>query len=302
MKFSGDAHPHLVSLLATYEQFKRYYLIFHWAEADLLDYWNKRYPSPLVDYDNILWVAEQCSGITDGLLKIHKYESTDSKSHQSKRHGDMLDPKSATQLKSTSSQKRPPKQLYGTHGDIKPQNILWFRDPHDETDKGILKISDFGLTEFSADNSKSYKPNINVAGSPDYRPPEVDNEGGIIGRSYDIWSLGCLYLELITWLLGGCVLVEKFRRDRHSYDPLWFGTWTDTFFEIVRCEVTSNNLGAMVKPQVTSVTYPVFPNSVVILTAVVHLRTPLPSILHGIHPCVSQLGPNGHARGQIAQS
>ncbi|KAE8454273.1 hypothetical protein EG329_005198 [Mollisiaceae sp. DMI_Dod_QoI] len=250
MKFSGDAHQHLVSLLATYEQFKKFYLIFYWAEADLLDYWSKKNPNPSVDYDNVLWIAIQCSGITDGLSKIHIYEGTDPKSHQSKRHDATLDPKSANHLELPTS-KRSTKQLYGRHGDIKPQNILWFRDANDENDKGILKITDFGLTEFSANHSKSYKLSGNIATSPSYRPPEIDLEDGIVGRSYDIWTLGCLYLELITWLLGGWDLVEKFHKDRMAFDPMWFENHTDTFFEIVRCEVTDHTVGAMVKPKVT---------------------------------------------------
>ncbi|KAK7734704.1 hypothetical protein SLS53_007809 [Cytospora paraplurivora] len=39
MKFSDDSHEHLISLLARYEQFKKFYLIFPWAEADLENYW-----------------------------------------------------------------------------------------------------------------------------------------------------------------------------------------------------------------------------------------------------------------------
>jgi serine/threonine protein kinase len=283
MKFSGDAHPHLVSLLATYEQFKRFYLIFYWAEADLLDYWSKKNPTPSMDYDNMLWIAEQCSGITDGLSKIHRYESTDSKHHHSKRHDATLDPKSANKLE-VPAYKRPPKQLYGRHGDIKPQNILWFRDPDDENDKGILKITDFGLTEFSANNSKSYKLNSNIAASPSYRPPEIDLEDGVIGRSYDIWTLGCLYLELITWLLGGWELVEKFRVERMAFDPMWFDTHSDTFFEIVRCKVTNNTIGAMVKPKVTKVTTQITLTSAMILNTLVHPQPPFPSFMHRIHP------------------
>lgn len=254
MKFSGDAHPHLISLLATYEQFKRFYLIFPWAQGDLVDYWSKKNKYPSVDYENILWVAAQISGITDGLSKIHRYESTDSKYHHSKRHDAQLDPRSAVMSFAIPASKHRPKQLFGRHGDIKPQNILWFQDPDDENDKGILKITDFGLTEFSANHSKSYKPNNNIAASPSYRPPEFDLQDGLIGRSYDIWTLGCLYLELITWFLGGWDFAEKFRVERTAFDPMWFDYHTDTFFEIVRCKVTNNTLGAMVKPKVTRVT------------------------------------------------
>lgn len=143
------------------------------------------------------------------------------------------------------------KQLYGRHGDIKPENILWFRDPKNKNDKGVLKISDFGLTEFSTRHTLCYKRNSQVAHSPSYRPPECDLEGAVVGPSYDIWTLGCLYLELITWQLGGAKLLREFRENRMIHDPLRLQS-TDTFFEIVYCEGI-NKLGAMVKPAVLDV-------------------------------------------------
>ena len=38
---------------------------------------------------------------------------------------------------------------------------------------------------------------------PGYRPPECDVDGGYINRLFDIWMMGCLFLEMITHLLGG---------------------------------------------------------------------------------------------------
>ena len=73
MTFSGArSHPHVVSLLATYEQFKKFNLIFHRAEGDLFDYWKKIMPCPDVKHSNVLWMAEQCTGIAEGLSKLHK--------------------------------------------------------------------------------------------------------------------------------------------------------------------------------------------------------------------------------------
>jgi hypothetical protein len=73
MKFSGGrSHPHIVSLLATYEQFNKFHLIFYRAEGDLFDYWKKLRPAPSLDHSNIIWFAKQCSGLADGLSKLHK--------------------------------------------------------------------------------------------------------------------------------------------------------------------------------------------------------------------------------------
>lgn len=72
-KFSGErSHPHIVSLLATYEQFKKFHLIFHRAEGDLFTFWSELKTQPEVTQRNIVWMVEQCRGIADGLMKLHK--------------------------------------------------------------------------------------------------------------------------------------------------------------------------------------------------------------------------------------
>ncbi|KAG8165172.1 hypothetical protein KVR01_005447 [Diaporthe batatas] len=265
-KFSGDSHQHLVSLLATYEQFGKFYLIFPWAEADLQGFWMK-HPAPTLDHEGMVWLAEQCCGIANGLTKIHHYETwrrTNSEISESKsgrldslrnlhrnpgRSTSMnIEPGQKSVNRDTNKQRHFRKQLYGRHGDIKPENILWFRDPEKSGDRGVLRISDFGLTEFSTRHSLCYKRNNQVAHSLSYRPPECDLEGAFVGPSYDIWTLGCLYLELIAWQLGGNKLLQDFRRKRNIHDPLRLHS-TDTFFEIVHC-IDTNTVGAMVKPAV----------------------------------------------------
>jgi serine/threonine protein kinase len=228
--FSGDVHPNLISLLATYEQFGVYFLIFPWAECDLTGFWSKSRPKPSFDLKSVKWFAKQCEGISKALVKIHKYQT------------------SSPNLKPGSREKR-----YGRHGDLKPENILWFPGP----DGGTLKISDFGLSD-STSHSKSYIPKSLVATSMTYRPPECDTEGGIVGQSYDIWTLGCLYLEFITWMLGGWALVKEFEKKRMAFDPMWCDMKTDTFFELVKVP-NRRRLGAiaaMVKPTVTAVIQP----------------------------------------------
>jgi serine/threonine protein kinase len=75
-KFSGEKrHPHVVSLLATYEQFNKFHLIFYRAEGNLFKYWKKINPSPEFNYDNVVWMAKQCAGIAHGLLRLHKHHT-----------------------------------------------------------------------------------------------------------------------------------------------------------------------------------------------------------------------------------
>ncbi|KAK4237320.1 kinase-like domain-containing protein, partial [Achaetomium macrosporum] len=98
--------------------------------------------------------------------------------------------------------------LNGRHGDIKPSNILWFAATR------TLKLTDFGLAEFHTILSRAGQSSSGLAVSPDYRPPEMDVDGGKVSRPYDIWSMGCIYLELIAWLLEGYDLVQRFRAER----------------------------------------------------------------------------------------
>ena len=184
---SVPAHKHLISLLAIYQQFGTYYLIFHWADADLRRYWKDVNPCPSMNQETVIWVARQCRGIAEGVNAIHQYSSSRLR----------LQPKDET---------------FGHHGDIKPENVLWFPDPgHAQTNQGTLKLSDFGLAEISIHQTRSMQAKSNYATSISYQAPESEIEGtGAIGRSYDIWTLGCLYLEFITWLIGGWDLVNHF--------------------------------------------------------------------------------------------
>jgi hypothetical protein len=72
-KFSGQrSHPHIVSLLATYEQFKKFHLIFYRAEGDLMTFWKELKRRPTTNKHNVLWMVAQCRGLADGLLRLHR--------------------------------------------------------------------------------------------------------------------------------------------------------------------------------------------------------------------------------------
>jgi serine/threonine protein kinase len=143
---------------------------------------------------------------------------------------------------------------YGRHGDINPGNILWYDDSHNEvgTLKGTLKLADFGQAELNSLLSRT-KPR-SVANTMTYRPPECDLQPKIIRQSYDIWCLGCVYLEFITWLLGGEPLLLKFASKRMTADVFQNNQLTDTFFQIVRDQET-HKARVMIKQAVTHVRF-----------------------------------------------
>jgi serine/threonine protein kinase len=205
--FSKTEDPHLVPLRAAYRLRNACYFIFDWADTDLSRFWTFMEPRPPFNKDTVLWVARQCYGLANGLQTIHRYGSIEQNAYRSSTTADY--------------EATPGRKLYGRHGDIKPQNILLFKDPEDPEGRGILKICDFGQAELHSAHSRSNRPNTDVAISLFYRPPECDIKGGTISRSYDIWTLGCLYLEFVAWMLGGWSLVTIFARQRAGPDIPW---------------------------------------------------------------------------------
>ncbi|KAK4663675.1 hypothetical protein QC763_610490 [Podospora pseudopauciseta] len=235
-KFSNFAHPHLISLLATYEQRNSFFLIFPCAKSDLLSYWEKFEASPKMDHGTVKWVAHQCKGIASGVLKIHEYSSTNSKLGNTLKPG--------------------PREPFGHHGDIKPQNVLVFLDNaqdgptqnHCSTwkSRGTLKLTDFGLASTSSHRTISRKPLSHVGMTYNYRAPECDlpSNQDPKGRQYDMWTLGCLYLEFVTWLMGGKKLLDEFTQLRagpFSAESLKHRTKLDILYG-----------GGLIPPEITS--------------------------------------------------
>jgi serine/threonine protein kinase len=343
-KFTGaGAHPHVVSLLATYEQFEKFHLIFYKADCDLCRLWRDAERKNPMSREEVLWMARQCEGIANGLLMLHRHftrsrtssitrissnppveekqtmtgakraPSAEDKSvsfgpppPQTRQRADKepLGERSHATLSIPTSTHvglpadrsgcrdagaRPAKLVemlepqgefirqYGRHGDLKPQNILYYSDdpnilssapdspitnamtvidcvdappqPESESTRGNLKICDFGHAELNSLYSKS-RVRSSVANTMTYRPPECDVQPKIVRQSYDIWSLGCVYLEFVAWMLGGWELVKQFGEKRLARDR--FQNWmsTDTFFTIYYCDKKGKAM-AKIKSAVT---------------------------------------------------
>ncbi|KAK4182071.1 hypothetical protein QBC35DRAFT_479407 [Podospora australis] len=90
---------------------------------------------------------------------------------------------------------------YGLHADIRPANLLWFKDWDAQPGTGlcIIQLADFGSTEFHDTEawSNAVLPNSDTR---TYLAPEVALSQPITG-AYDIWGLGCVFLEFLSWLV-----------------------------------------------------------------------------------------------------
>ncbi|KAK7388908.1 hypothetical protein VNO78_23735 [Psophocarpus tetragonolobus] len=91
------------------------------------------------------------------------------------------------------------------HRDIKGANLL-------VNNEGILKVADFGLANFS--NSGKKQPLTSRVVTLWYRPPELLLGSTDYGPSVDLWSVGCVFAELLIGkpILQGRTEVEQLHK------------------------------------------------------------------------------------------
>jgi serine/threonine protein kinase len=178
-------HPHLVKFIAGFEQEQRRYLMFRWVDGrDLEEFWKTH---KWERGENIIrWALEQSKGLAEGLEKLHNFDL----------------------------------QRNCRHGDLKPNNIVRSLNPGKF---GHLQIADMGLAKVhSLPTSLRRVGTTSLEGAIRYQPPEVKTSiSGKRSRSYDIWSMGCILLEFIIWLLLG-------KRGRDEFNA----SFEDAFFVI----------------------------------------------------------------------
>lgn len=252
-KFADHRHTHrnLINLLGTFEHAGVFHFIFPLANADLFDYW-RRSEDPPDDEDMDIWIIEQCRGLADGLNSVHRYATASGTAmlnafDLNDRMGGR-DQRSQPESPGTS---RPVRNFFGRHGDLKPENILHYPCNQSTGRHGILKITDFGVARFNTVDLWDTHKMGRLPNSATYRSPEIDLDGNLT-TACDIWALGCVYLQFVTWYLGGNRLIEWFGQQRLERDPRMANIPTDTFFSLYE---ERGERRARVKPAVVKVSY-----------------------------------------------
>ncbi|KAF8535324.1 hypothetical protein BDD12DRAFT_855891 [Trichophaea hybrida] len=177
-KVSRLEHPHIIDVLKTYRHGSMLNFVFPLAKGNLWEFLRgqKDFEKPLThtvspnpgsasSAKNLLEskIWEDMIGIADALHHILTECKDDSYSY------------------------------LGRHCDLKPANIL--------VHNGTLKITDFGQAQFKIKTDRGSSRITGHSGDQTYLPPEY--ELGKFPIVYDVWSLGCILLEVLVYALEG---------------------------------------------------------------------------------------------------
>jgi serine/threonine protein kinase len=187
-----------------------YYFLFPWADGgNLRDFWKlKSEPSKSKSF--LLDVLKQLHGLAEALEKLHGYVGK----------------------RDTFPENADDDALYHgsggiRHGDLKPENILIFNSSG-SSEIGTLKIADMGLAKHHEVSTK-LRDNMTSTkyGTRRYEPPEIGVLSRATSRLYDTWSMGCIILEFVVWLLDKQDGLDAFNASiregiKHDSEPPYY--------------------------------------------------------------------------------
>lgn len=177
-------NPHLIMPIASYQFHgeENGCFLFPWADGgNLREFWVRETTRPLKDSKMITWVLKQICGLCHALSILH---------HKEHRHGD-----------------------------LKPENILLFSEGDY---RGTLRIADVGLARFHKANTEQRRDLMQntktMTGTTRYVSPEFVHSD-IIPRVFDVWALGCVYVEFLIWTCYGIDQLRSF--NKMNFDYFW---------------------------------------------------------------------------------
>jgi serine/threonine protein kinase len=220
LAFAGNPKTPLINLCGAFTWKGDHYFITSSADANLEEYWTQ-VKLPEFNSKSIIWMLQQCKQLAYALHCMHDYRN--------REHYQAADP---SQLERDPQSGHEPQEannwIYVRHGDIKPDKIVWVSPPPGEDTKGRLILADFGRSTFHKAGLESYIENTPFRSST-YEPPDVELKITTSLR-YDIWSLGCVYLDFITWMSLGFEGILDFSHRRLTSHPKLCQIRTDQFY------------------------------------------------------------------------
>jgi len=186
IKNISSTNPNIATCYGAFKHDDKTYVLFELATSDLTSF---MVDNSIVNRSvqiNLPWLRSQLRGLAQALHAVHTV---------------------------------PDKSVF--HHDIKPENILFcgLDQPFKITDWGCA-----GVKPFSGHFGLG-SPSSKVKGNPFYTPPECRGDKPS-SRSHDIWSLGCVFLELLTWYSEGWDALQTFRRKIEN-NPAYKTDWAN---------------------------------------------------------------------------
>ncbi|KAK1749723.1 hypothetical protein QBC47DRAFT_311471 [Echria macrotheca] len=177
-------HDHLIKAIAYYVQDGRHVFLFPFAEdGNLRQHWQKADPGLKLGSRQLEWTLRQLAGLAEAVQALHKENCR--------------------------------------HGDLKPENILCFRKGKDgvAVHAVCFVIADVGLAKMHNDITALRDGKTTTMGrTMMYSPPELEfRKDTPRSRLFDIWSLGCIFLECVVWLVYGKAGLGTFQDEMGGY-------------------------------------------------------------------------------------
>jgi serine/threonine protein kinase len=162
--------------------------------------------------------------MASGLDALHNLNSTTLGSHENHRGRAPIQQSKSGRLRDRSTEEK-----FGTHGKLKAQSILWFSETANIDSPGILQIAGFTQARLHRLESRSRVDPITMDASSTCSPAEAIL-GKPVSRAYDIWSLGCIFLEFIIWLLEGSEGTDCFAKAGLKYAGIFDNIADNCFY------------------------------------------------------------------------
>ncbi|KAL1612962.1 hypothetical protein SLS60_001193 [Paraconiothyrium brasiliense] len=190
-------HDHLIRHMATFTKNTTHYVIFPWADGGTLADFWTFQNTCVRDRVLTIWCLRQMLGVAEAIEALHSVNCR--------------------------------------HGDMKPENILHFTGP----DGGRLVVSDVGVSRTHDKATRLRQVGTTTrATTPSYEAPEtLASQFSPRARRYDVWSIGCIFLEFSLWILHDMASVDSFGYARHAPDYAFYLTNRETSTSRRRTEI-----------------------------------------------------------------
>ncbi|EFX05618.1 nacht domain containing protein [Grosmannia clavigera kw1407] len=173
-------HPNIIPLFGSYTYDENRYLLLKAFDRDLEDFLED--DTRHKDFQQDLTFYSALTGLASALSKTHNF---------------ML----------TNDEHKVDFEAIGYHHDLKPRNIMVSHDS--------FILADFGEGNIKSAQESSHTRYKEIVGS--YIAPECTDEEEnpqTINRAVDVWALGCIIAEVVTYMEKGTRGVRQFRKQR----------------------------------------------------------------------------------------